>query len=139
LSSSSRPIIWVDEKMAEQEFGEIPIEVIGLPKDDIESRKAELKFKRAVQSLGRIHNDILEARAIVKISTLEKDRKRYEVRVLIKLPKEQFDFTEEGWSVEEVFEKIGAKIKRLLTKPRDKPSHHRHPSRMEMESARFAD
>ena len=139
MSSSSRPIIWVDEKMAEQEFGEIPIEVIGLPKDDIESRKAELKFKRAVQSLGRIHNDILEARAIVKISTLEKDRKRYEVRVLIKLPKEQFDFTEEGWSVEEVFEKIGAKIKRLLTKPRDKPSHHRHPSRMEMESARFAE
>ena len=139
MSSSSSPIIWVEEKMAEQEFGEIPIEVIGLPKDDIESRKAELKFKRAVQSLGRIHNDILEARAIVKISTLEKDRKRYEVRVLIKLPKEQFDFTEEGWSVEEVFEKIGAKIKRLLTKPRDKPSHHRHPSRMEMESARFAD
>ena len=139
MSSSSRPIIWVDEKMAEQEFGEIPIEVIGLPKDDIESRKAELKFKRAVQRLGRIHNDILEARAIVKISTLEKGRKRYEVRVLIKLPKEQFDFTEEGWSVEEVFEKIGAKIKRLLTKPRDKPSHHRHPSRMEMESARFAD
>jgi len=125
--------------MAEQEFGDIPIEVIGLPKDDIESRKAELKFKRAVQSLGRIHNDILEARAIVKISTLEKDRKRYEVRVLIKLPKEQFDFTEEGWSVEEVFEKIGEKIKRLLTKPRDKPSHHRHPSRMEMESARFAE
>jgi len=125
--------------MAEQEFGEIPIEVIGLPKDDIESRKAELKFKRAVQRLGRIHNDILEARAIVKISTLEKGRKRYEVRVLIKLPKEQFDFTEEGWSVEEVFEKIGAKIMRLLTKPRDKPSHHRHPSRMEMESARFAD
>ena len=139
MSSSSRPIIWVDEKMAEQEFGEIPIEVIGLPKDDIESRKAELKFQRAVQSLGRIHNDILEARAIVKISTLEKGRKRYEVRVLIKLPKEQFDFTEEGWSVEEVFEKIGAKIKRLLTKPRDKPSHHRHPSRMEMESARFAE
>jgi len=125
--------------MAEQEFGEIPIEVIGLPKDDIESRKAELKFKRAVQSLGRIHNDILEARAIVKTSTLEKDRKRYEVRVLIKLPKEQFDFTEEGWSVEEVFEKIGEKIKRLLTKPRDKQSHHRHPSRMEMESARIAD
>ena len=86
--------------MAEQEFGEIPIEVIGLPRDDIDSRKAELKFQRAVQSLGRIHPDILEARAIVKISTLEKDRKRYEVQVLIILPKEQFDFTEEGRSVE---------------------------------------
>ena len=125
--------------MSEQEFGEIPIEVVGLPRDDVESRKAELKFQRAAQSLGRIHNDILEARAIVKISTLEKDRKRYEVQVFIKLPKEQFDFREEGWSVEQVFEKIGEKIKRLITKPRDKPSHHRHPSRMEMESARFAE
>ena len=125
--------------MAEQEFSEIPTEVVGLPRDGIESRKAEMKFQRAVQSLGRIHPAILEARAIVKISTLEKDRKRYEVQVLIKLPKEQFDFTEEGWSVEQVFENIGEKIKRLMTKPRDKPSHHRHPSRMEIESARFAD
>ena len=125
--------------MAEQEFGEIPIEVIGLPRDDIDSRKAELKFQRAVQSLGRIHPDILEARAIVKISTLEKDRKRLQAQDFIKLPKEQFDFTEEGWSVEQVFENIGEKIKRRMTKPRDKPSHHRHPSRMEMESARFAD
>src|SRR5213079_463796 len=105
--------------MSEQEFGEIPIEVVGLPRDDVESRKAELKFQRAVQSLGRIHDDILEARAIVKISTLEKGRKRYEVQVFIKLPKEQFDFREEGWSVEQVFEKIGEKIKRLMTKPRD--------------------
>ncbi|SRR6266571_2066500 len=125
--------------MAGQEFSEIPTEVVGLPRDDIESRKGEMKFQRAVQSLGRIHPAILEARAIVKISTLEKDRKRYEVQVLIKLPKEQFDFTEEGWSVEQVFENIGEKIKRLMTKPRDKPSHHRHPSRMEIESARFAD
>ena len=125
--------------MAEQDFAEIPIEVVGLTKDDIESRKAELKFQRSIQSLGRIHPDILEARAIVKTSTLEKDRKRYEVQVLIKLPKEQFGFTEESWSVEEVFEKIHGKIKRLMTKPRDKPSHHRHPSRMESESARFAE
>ena len=125
--------------MSEQESGEIPIEVVGLPRDDVGSRKAELKCQRAVQSLGRIHPDILEARAIVKTSTLEKDRKRYEVQALIKLPKEQFDFTEEGWSVEQVFEKIGEKVKRLMTKPRDKPSHHRHPSRKEMESARFAE
>src|SRR5438046_10755578 len=106
--------------MAEQEFGEIPIEVVGLPRDDVESRKAELKFQRAVQSLGRIHNDILEARTIVKLSTLEKDRKRNEVQVFIKLPKEQFEFTKEGWSVEQGDEKVGEKIKRPMTEPPDK-------------------
>ena len=125
--------------MAEQEFTEIPVQIVGLQKDDIESRKAELKFQKSVQALGHIHSDIIDARAVVKTSILEKDRKRFEVHVFIKLPKEQFDFEEEGWSIEEVFEKIGEKIKRLMTKPRDKPSHRRHPSRMEMESSRFAE
>ena len=125
--------------MAEQEFVDVPVQVLGLQKDDIESRKAELKFQRSLQAFGRIHRDIIEARAIVKTSLLEKERKRYEVQVFIKLPKEQFDLEEEGWSIEQVFEKIGQKIKRLMTKPRDKPSHRRHPSRMEMESSRFTE
>ncbi len=124
--------------MAEQEY-EIPIQVVGLPNNDIESRKAEQKFQKSIQALSLVHRDIVEARAVVKTSALEKNRKRYEVQVLIKLPKELFDFTEEGWSMEEVFEKVGVKIKRLMTRPRDKPSHRRHPSRMEMESSRFAE
>lgn len=80
-----------------------------------------------------------EARAIVKTSSESKDPKRYEVRVLIRLPKEQFDFSDEGWSVEELFENVGVKLKRLMTKPRDKPSHRRHPSRMQAERERFAE
>jgi ribosome-associated translation inhibitor RaiA len=125
--------------MAGQEFVDIPVQIVGLQKDDLESRKAELKFRKSLNALGQIHRDIVEARAIVKTSFLEKDRKRYEVQVFIKLPKEQIDFAEEGWSIEEVFEKIGEKIKRLMTKPRDKESHRRHPSRMETESARYAE
>ena len=125
--------------MAGQEFVDIPVQIVGLQKDDLESRKAELKFQKSLQALGQIHRDIVEARAIVKTSFLQKDRKRYDVQVFIKLPKEQIDFAEEGWSIEEVFEKIGEKIKRLMTKPRDKESHRRHPSRMETESARFAE
>jgi len=126
-------------KLAGQEFVDIPVQIVGLQKDDLESRKAELKFQKSLHALGQIHRDIVEARAIVKTSFLQKDRKRYEVQVFIKLPKEQIDFAEGGWSIEEVFEKIGEKVKRLMTKPRDKESHRRHPSRMETESARFAE
>src|SRR5947208_5662462 len=125
--------------MAGQEFADVPVQVLVLQKDDTESRKAELKFQRSLQAFGRIHPDLIEARAVVKKSLLEKERRQYEVQVFIKLPKEQFDFDEEGWSIEEVFEKIGEKIKRLMTKPRDRASHRRHPSRMEMESSRFAE
>jgi ribosome-associated translation inhibitor RaiA len=125
--------------MAGQEFADLPVQIVGLRKDDIESRKAELKFQKSLHAFGQIHRDVIEARAVVKTSLLEKDRRRYEVQVFIKLPKEQLDFSEEGWSIEEVFERIGEKIKRLMTKPRDKPSRRRHPSRMEMESTRFAE
>jgi len=125
--------------MAGQEFVDVPVQVLGLQKDDIESRKAELKFQRSLQTFGRIHPDIIEARAVVKTSLLEKERRRFEVQVFTRLPKEKFDFEEDGWSIEEVFDKIGEKLKSLMTKPRDKPSTRRHPSRMEMKSSRFSD
>lgn len=125
--------------MAGQEFADVPVQIVGLQKDDIESRKAELKFRKSLHALGQIHRDIIEARAVVKTSSLEKARKRYDVQVFIRLPKEQIDFTAEGWSIEEVFEEIGEKIKRLMTKPRDKESHRGHQSRMEAESARYAE
>jgi CBS domain-containing protein len=116
-----------------------PIFVVGLPEQEFESSQAEAKFRRSVEGLAHVYKGISEARAIVKTTSLQKDRRRYEVQVLIRTPGEQFDFTEEGWSVSDVFEKIGEKIKRLMTKPRDKRSHERHPSRMEMETARYAE
>lgn len=118
---------------------ETPFQIIGLPKDDIETRKAEQKFRRSLEALSYVYPDIVEARAVVKTSLLEKERKRYELTVLIKLTKEQFDLKDEGWSVEEIFEKVGAKLKRLMTKPRDKPAHHRRESRGEIERERFSE
>lgn len=123
----------------EERSVDIPFQIIGLPKDDIETRKAEQKFRKSLEALSNVHPDIVEARAVVKTSLLEKERKRYELTVLIKLSKEQFDLKDEGWSVEEIFEKIGAKLKRLMTKPRDKPAHQRHESRGEMERERFSE
>jgi hypothetical protein len=56
---------------------------------------------------------------------------------MIRLPKQQVEFREEGWSIEEVFENIGLKIKRLMTKPRDSMSRRRLPARAERAIARF--
>jgi CBS domain-containing protein len=116
-----------------------PIYVIGLPEDDFESSQAEAKFRRSVEALSLVYNGIDEARAIVKTTSPEKSRRRFEVQVMIRTPNEHFDFTEEGWSVAEVFEKVGAKMKRLITKPRDSPSHQRRQSREEIESARYSE
>jgi len=118
-----------------------PVYVVGLPEQDFESSMAETNFQRAIEGLAHLHGDILEARATVKTSSLQKDRRRYEVHVLIARPREQLDFTEEGWSIAEVFERVHEKIKRHMTKPRDSPAgrHRRRMSRAEIETVRYSE
>jgi hypothetical protein len=111
--------------------------IVGLDEKDLESTVAETKFRHSIESLSHHYPDIAEARATVKSFSNEKGRKHFEVHVMIRLPRHQFEFREEGWSVEEVFEGIGQKTKRLLTKPRDSPSHRRSPSRAEFATARY--
>ncbi len=116
-----------------------PVYLVGLPENDFESSQAEGKFRKSVEALGLVYHGIDEARAIVKTRSPEKNRRRFELQVMIRTPDEQFDFTEEGWSIAEVFERVGEKMKRLMTKPKDSPSHHRRPSREEIESARYSE
>jgi ribosome-associated translation inhibitor RaiA len=115
----------------------LPVYIVGLDDQDIESSLARSKFQKSIESLSRVYRDIGEARATVKTFSNEKDRKHFEVHVLIRMPKHQVEFIEEGWSIEEVFENIGLKIKRLMTKPRDSPSRRRFPARSVTAAARF--
>jgi ribosome-associated translation inhibitor RaiA len=115
----------------------LPVYIVGLDDQDFESSLAKTKFQKSIESLSRVYRDIGEARATVKTFSNEKDRKHFEVHVLIRMPKHQVEFIEEGWSIEEVFENIGLKIKRLMTKPRDSPSRRRYPARSVMAAARF--
>ena len=115
----------------------LPVYIVGLNDQEIESTLAKTKFQRSIESLSRVYPDIGEARATVKTFSNEKDRKHFEVHVLIRMPKHQVEFIEEGWSIEEVFENIGLKIKRLMTKPRDSPSRRRFPARAVTAAARF--
>ena len=115
----------------------LPVYIVGLDGQDIESSLAKSKFQKSIESLSRVYHDIGEARATVKTFSNQKERKHFEVHVLIRMPKHQVEFREEGWSIEEVFENIGSKIKRLMTKPRDNPSRRRLPARAERAVARF--
>jgi len=111
--------------------------IIGLEDQDIESSMATSKFQRSIEALSHHYPDISEARATVKSFSHENGRKHFEVHVFVGIPKHQIEFREEGWSVEEVFENIGLKIKRLMTKPRDSPARRRSPSRAEASAARY--
>jgi len=115
----------------------LPVYIVGLDNQDIESSLAKTKFQKSIESLSHVYPEIGEARATVKTFSNEKERKHFEVHVLIRMPEQQLEFREEGWSIEEVFENIGLKIKRLMTKPKDSPSRRRHPARREMATARY--
>ena len=115
----------------------MPIYIVGLDDQDVESSLAKTKFQRSIESLSHVYPEIGEARATVKTFSNEKERKHFEVHVMIRMPKHQVEFREEGWSIEEVFENIGLKIKRLMTKPRYSPARRRHPARREVAIARY--
>ncbi|TMI27036.1 hypothetical protein E6H36_04060 [Candidatus Bathyarchaeota archaeon] len=119
----------------ELESGERVARIIGLPKEDSEAPLAESKFLRAVEGLRKVYPKIIEARATVKTTELPKERKRYEVQVLVELPGHRFDFVEEGWSLAETFDGVARKLKSLKTKPEKNPTYRRHPTRAEFESA----
>jgi len=115
----------------------LPVYIVGLDDNDVESSLARSKFRRSIESLSHVYPELGEARATVRAFSKGKERKHFEVHVLIRMPKHQVEFIEEGWSIEEVFENIGSKIKRLMTKPRDSPSRRRFRPRSETAAARF--
>jgi len=115
----------------------LPVYIVGLEGQDPESSIAETKFRKSIESLSHVYPDIGEARATVRAFAKGKERKHLEVHVIIRIPRHQVEFIEEGWSIEEVFENIESKIKRLMTKPRDSPSRRRFRPRSETAAARF--
>jgi len=115
----------------------LPVYIVGLDDNDVESSLARSKFRRSIESLSQVYPELGEARATVRAFSKGKERKHFEVHVMIRLPKHQVEFREEGWSIEEVFENIGLKIKRLMTKPRGSASRRRLPARAERAVARF--
>jgi len=106
--------------------------IVDLPSDDSEAPLARSKFERAVEGLKRVYPEIIEARATVKVSSPMGERRLFEVHALIRLPGRQFEFTAEGWSLAETFDKISSRLGRLRTKPGKKQSYRRQPSRAEV-------
>jgi hypothetical protein len=84
----------------------LPVYIVGLDDQDIESSLAKSKFERSIESLSHVYPEIVEARATVKTFSKEKQRKHFEIHVMIRLPKHQIEFREEGWSIEEAFETL---------------------------------
>ena len=100
-----------------EEEPEVPIYIVGLPDDPFEAEVAKQKFKRTINQLHKILPQILEARSVIKSTASKpgKERRRYEVRVHIKTPKNAYSYMASGWQLAEVYDTITDRLKRILS------------------------
>ena len=106
---------------------EIPVYIIGLPEDPFEAEVAKSKFLKVVQFLKRVFPDIEEARSVIKISesVKGKERRRYEVDIVIKTTKDIVSFTHKGWELPSIYDELSNRIKRLPRQKRRKTRRKR--------------
>lgn len=106
--------------LAEPEELEAPVYILGLPKDPFESQLAQMKFIKEAKILLKSFLDIKEIRAAIKTKEVQSERRRYEVKVSITRAGKIQAYSEEGWDLPMIFDAIGKKMKRLLTKKTDR-------------------
>ncbi len=96
----------------------IPLFVVGLPKDEPNVQLVTKKFgdvlKRIQKGISKIH----EARITVKTLNVRGKRRTYEVSVLIKIQRKRFAYKDTGWDLSNICESIGQKLLRELTQNR---------------------
>ena len=123
-----------DNATRDEETGDVPVFIMGLPEDPT-SALAESKFKKTVVAFAKVYPKIDEARANVRTHVKPGSKTRYEVEVFVKVPGHRFDFVEEGWELPIVFDRISDKLKRLMTKPPEKTPYRNFPSGSEFSKA----
>ena len=93
----------------------LPFYIVGLPENPIEASEAELKFERLSRELVKAFPFVEEIRAVIKSKKPAASHARYEVSVDVYTPRERHAFSETGYNVALVFDRLGPKMKRLLS------------------------
>jgi hypothetical protein len=99
---------------------EIPVYIVGLPEDPFEAEIAKSKFLNTIGTLKRTFPEIEEARSVIKISksVKGKERRRYEVDIVITTHKGVINYSHSGWELPSIYDELATRIKRLMTQRR---------------------
>jgi ribosome-associated translation inhibitor RaiA len=97
----------------------IPLYVIGLPKDEPVSDFLMSKFGDTLEKVQPVLSDIIEAKIAVETQNPEGSRKHYEVRATVTTTKNQLMYTESGWDIFEIGNKLCRKLEGELSKHND--------------------
>jgi CBS domain-containing protein len=93
---------------------EIPIFIIGLPDDPLDSELAKSKFTNLVRLLKKTYPNLEQARCRIKIRQVQGARKRYEVDANIISTQSVVSYVTVGWNLPKMFDQMSDSLKKRL-------------------------
>lgn len=97
-------------------LNEIPMSIVGLPDDPLQSEMAKKKFQTSVTLLSKTMPNVTEARAVIKSGESKAPKKRYQVQVFIATAESHHSFDVSSYDLAKAFEEIEAWIKKLAVR-----------------------
>ena len=94
---------------------QVPISIVGLPDDPLQSEMAKKKFQSSATLLSKAMPDMTEARAVIKSGESKAPKKRYQVQVLINSPDQRHSYEVSSYDLAKAFEEIEAWIKKIAS------------------------
>jgi len=96
---------------------EVPLYIVGMPEDMENAEIVKTKFQKIISNLIKVYPEVEEARTSIKIiHNPISQRKHFEVSVKIFTPYKTHSYTELGWDLSQVFDALGRRIVRNLSK-----------------------
>lgn len=94
----------------------IPLFIIGLPKDESRGEFLMLKFSNILEKSKKVLPDIIEAKIVVETQNPEGTRMHYQVKFTVTTAKNQLIYTESGWDMLKIADKLCRKLEGELSK-----------------------
>ena len=98
----------------------VPLFVIGLPKDEPANEILSSKFGGSLDKVQQVLSHIIEAKISVETQNTEGTRTHYDVTATVKTSKKQLIYTESGWDILKIADDLCRKLEGELPKHDDK-------------------
>ncbi|HSF28422.1 MAG TPA: CBS domain-containing protein, partial [Nitrosopumilaceae archaeon] len=96
---------------------EVPLYIIGMPDDAKNAEIVKTKFQKIISNLIKVYPEVEEARASIKtIHNPTSQRKHFEISLRIVTPYKTHNYIELGWDLSKVFDALGRRTIRNLSK-----------------------
>jgi len=94
----------------------IPLFVVGLPKDEPVAEFLMSKFRHALEKARKILPEIIEAKILVKSQNIEGTKTHYDVKSTVITSKNLLSYTKSGWDILKICDELCRKLEGDLSK-----------------------